>query len=153
MTQAENSRNTEQPAGGPAFPCHPDVIPRNDRDYAGMTLRDYFAAKAMQGIVSSIDGEDNYRRLRGHATDAGLSVSEWIARDSYKQADAMLKARNHSVGQSENDRRVAACLDARKQRDKLRDALKSCIEYGAMTGDDWVTDKARAALAATGEPQ
>ena len=40
-----------------------------------------------------------------------------------------------------------------EQRDALRDALKSCIEYGAMTGDDWVTDKARAALAATGEPQ
>ena len=40
-----------------------------------------------------------------------------------------------------------------EQRDKLRDALKSCIEYGAMTGDDWVTDKARAALTSTGEPQ
>ena len=40
-----------------------------------------------------------------------------------------------------------------EQRDKLRDALKSCIEYGAMTGEDWVIDKARAALAATGEPQ
>lgn len=59
----------------------------------GMTIRDYFAAKAMQGIVSSIDGEANYQRLRGHAAGAGLSVSEWIARDAYKQADAMLKAR------------------------------------------------------------
>ena len=88
MTQAENSRNS-----GPAFPCHPDIIPRRDRDFAGMTLRDYFAAKAMQGIVSSIDGEANYQRLRGHAAGAGLSVSEWIARDAYKQADAMLKAR------------------------------------------------------------
>lgn len=79
--------------GGPAFPCHPEIIPQKERDFAGMTLRDYFAAKAMQGIVSSIDGEANYQRLRGHATDAGLSVSEWIARDAYKQADAMLKAR------------------------------------------------------------
>ena len=30
MTQAENSRNTEQPASGPAFPCHPEIIPRRD---------------------------------------------------------------------------------------------------------------------------
>ena len=60
--------------GGPAFPCHPEIIPQKERDFAGMTLRDYFAAKAMQGIVSSIDGEANYQRLRGHATDAGLSV-------------------------------------------------------------------------------
>ena len=85
--------------GGPAFPCHADIIPSKDRDYAGMSLRDYFAAKAMQGIVSSIDGEDNYRRLRGHAAAAELSVSEWIARDAYKQADAMLKAREVKNGQ------------------------------------------------------
>ena len=31
--------------GGPAFPCHADIIPK-DRDYAGMTLRDYFMAHA-----------------------------------------------------------------------------------------------------------
>jgi hypothetical protein len=61
--------------------------------HAGMSLRDYFAAKAMQGIVASIDSEENYQRLRGIAFDEGLSVSEWIARDAYKQADAMLKAR------------------------------------------------------------
>ena len=85
--------------GGPAFPCHADIIPSKDRDYAGMALRDYFAAKAMQGIVSSIDGEDNYRRLRGHAAAAELSVSEWIARDAYKQADAMLKAREVGNGE------------------------------------------------------
>ena len=96
MTQAENSRNTEQPAGGPAFPYHPDVIPRSDRDYAGMTLRDYFAAKAMQGMAGS------------HAyCERGWDQAD-LAGQAYEIADAMLKARNHSVGQSENDRRVAA---------------------------------------------
>ena len=35
MTQAENSRNTEQPASGPAFPCHPEIIPRTDRHTPG----------------------------------------------------------------------------------------------------------------------
>jgi hypothetical protein len=58
-----------------------------------MSLRDYFAAKAMQGIVGSIDSEESYDRLRGHARYVGLSLSQWIARDAYKQADAMLKAR------------------------------------------------------------
>lgn len=60
----------------------------------GMELRDYFAARAMAGIVSSIDSEENYRRLRTHANEEGMSVSQWIARDAYKQADAMMKERS-----------------------------------------------------------
>lgn len=132
MTQAENSRNS-----GPAFPTTAEH--GFNCGEPGMTLRDYFAAKAMQGFLTA-EYASTYR-------------SEVWARDAYEIADAMLKARDHSVGQSENDRRVAACLDALKQRDELRDALKSCIEYGAMTGADWVTDKARAALAKAGEPQ
>lgn len=79
MTQAENSRNTEQPASGPAFPCHPDVIPRSDRDCVGMTLRDYLAAKAMQGFLTA-EYASTYR-------------PEVWAKDAYEMADAMLKAR------------------------------------------------------------
>ena len=75
--------------GGPAFPTNY----RHSANYPGMELRDYFAAKAMQGVVSSIATEDDYRRLSGHASASGLTVSEWIARDAFKQADAMLKAR------------------------------------------------------------
>jgi hypothetical protein len=45
---------------------------------AGMTLRDFFAAKAMQGYVA-----------RGKAYDF-----EDIAKASYRVADAMLKARD-----------------------------------------------------------
>lgn len=46
----------------------------------GMDLRDYFAAKAMQGIFASgnLNQSDTY---------------ETIAKDSYELADAMLKAR------------------------------------------------------------
>ena len=75
--------------GGPAFPTNY----RHRANDPGMDLRDYFAAKAMQGVVSSIATEDDYRRLSGHASASGLTVSEWIARDAFKQADAMLKAR------------------------------------------------------------
>ena len=62
--------------GGPAFPCHPGI---ENPIYDGMTLRDYFAAKAMQSLI--------------------LEVSDWkympneIANFAYAQADAMLKAR------------------------------------------------------------
>lgn len=31
--------------GGPAFPCHPEIIPHRDHDFAGMTLRQYAAIK------------------------------------------------------------------------------------------------------------
>ena len=45
----------------------------------GMDLRDYFAAKAMQGIVDS-------------SVDAGLETTQ-IADSAYRIADAMMKAR------------------------------------------------------------
>jgi hypothetical protein len=49
----------------------------------GMDLRDYFAAKAMQGICVSKD-------------EAGTLINhgyEWIASEAYSIADAMMKAR------------------------------------------------------------
>lgn len=36
-----------------------------------------------------------------------------------------------------------------EQIDLLREALKSCLDYGSMTGDVWVVHKACAALANT----
>lgn len=35
---------------------------------------------------------------------------------------------------------------------ELLDALKACIDHGSMTGDDWVTDKALAAIAKATHP-
>ena len=124
--------------GGPAFPCHPEIIPQKERDFAGMTLRDYFAARAMTACYAEYCAHAN---VQGYEEDWKMGV----ALDSYAMADAMLKARDHGAEGSENDRHVATFL--------LREALKSCLEYGAMTGADWVTDKARAALAKAGEPR
>ena len=67
--------------GGPAFPCHPEIIPQKERDFAGMTLRDYFAAKAMHGMAGS-------RRY----CEAGWDQAD-MASQAYEIADAMLKAR------------------------------------------------------------
>ncbi len=63
----------------PAFPCHPGV---ENPQFDGMTLRDYFAAKAMQGQICGVDG--------GEATDRFVGE---VAAFSYAMADAMLKAR------------------------------------------------------------
>ena len=52
----------------------------------GMTLRDYFAAKAMQGIVSQ-DGD---------LCDANYGEPSGIAYAAYHLADAMLAAREKS---------------------------------------------------------
>ena len=57
--------------GGPAFPA-PSITD-------GMTLRDYFAAKAMQGLCA-------------HPESPDWDESD-IAKSAYDQADAMLKAR------------------------------------------------------------
>ncbi|MGI4732915.1 MAG: hypothetical protein ACRYFW_14375 [Janthinobacterium lividum] len=59
----------------------------------GMTLRDWFAGRAMHGIVGSIGSDEGYLRLDYHARADNLTVSQWIARDAYKQADAMLAER------------------------------------------------------------
>ena len=57
--------------GGPAFPHSTN----STLSWEGMTLRDYFAAKAMQGILFE-----------------GLDSAE-TAKHAYEMADAMLKAR------------------------------------------------------------
>jgi len=66
--------------GGPAFPM-PDSHHANGQvqyGHLGMTLRDYFAAAALQGSIACVG-----------------SGGDWndFAKDAYKYADAMLKAR------------------------------------------------------------
>lgn len=58
--------------GGAAFPTY------NDPLYLGMSLRDYFAAKAMQADMTDGIHENDFA---------------WSAGRAYKMADAMLKAR------------------------------------------------------------
>lgn len=72
--------------GGYAFPIPnadfqtfaPNTIEEYKRVQSGMTLRDYFAAKAMQGIISS---------------DCNYGAFSDLASDAYCIADAMLEAR------------------------------------------------------------
>lgn len=68
--------------GGTAFP-HDEIIigSRGIPAETGMTLRDYFAAKAMQGILAC-------------ESDTGIPAYD-IAEFAYAQADAMLKVRKY----------------------------------------------------------
>ncbi|HCK6318367.1 TPA: hypothetical protein N0T55_001167 [Salmonella enterica] len=76
--------------GGRAFPCD-SIVERNEVGHlhgfevssGGMTLRDYFAAKAMQAMISNPSIIDN---------DSDGAVN-YAASAAYKFADAMLKAR------------------------------------------------------------
>ena len=71
--------------GGPAFPLADSnaEYERTDREHCnGMTLHDYFAAKAMQSIISRMDSAQyNY------------TGAETVASDAYAFADAMITAR------------------------------------------------------------
>ena len=65
--------------GGPAFPGFDYIDQYGKKNPEGMTLRDYFAAKAMQGIVANPNAQ-------------GLSY-EAISMRALAQADEMLRAR------------------------------------------------------------
>ena len=72
--------------GGPAFPVPFSIDPENGGPVfaelygnGGMTLRDYFAAKAMQGYLTH--------------EQAANSPEDVVASWAYSMADAMLRAR------------------------------------------------------------
>ena len=68
----------EKKTGGPAFPVYHGGYSRSDND--GLTLRDYFAAKAMQAMLSS--------------PNCPIMIEESeLAKQAHMVADAMLKAR------------------------------------------------------------
>ena len=76
--------------GGPAFPF---VMPSDTRHIIaqGMTLRDYLAAKAMQGdIASMVDPNGERCGIQMDLADENL---DRLGRLYYRMADAMLKAR------------------------------------------------------------
>lgn len=71
----------------PAFPIvHPPVegITLGGVEYSGMTLRDYFAAKALAALIGH-EGKDPANRGK----KAVIKLAAW----SYEYADAMLEER------------------------------------------------------------
>lgn len=76
--RTDSMSNTK--TGGPAFPVTEYA---NNDGCSGMTLRDYFAAKAMHGIIAS----------RGANQLVNGDIASNISFMSFGFADAMLKAR------------------------------------------------------------
>lgn len=71
--------------GGAAFPSMYDqTFEQNFGHEAGMTLRDYFAAKAMQGLMTACDNDGTW---------TATGISDEVAKNAYEVADAMLAAR------------------------------------------------------------
>lgn len=78
--------------GGNAFPI-PGL--KDDPDFNGLSVRDYFAAKAMQGMLAVPD-DQRY----GDRADKTLSIEEWqqwcvtgVVEHAYRVADAMIRVR------------------------------------------------------------
>ena len=72
--------------GGPAFPVTTSTAPLG----VGMTLRDYFAAKAMQGLIGCF----TWRESVDEVTKDDMEATQFTAITAYEMADAMLEARN-----------------------------------------------------------
>ena len=73
--------------GGPAFPVFPETGGGHAAAFQGMTLRDYFAAKAMPATMAEF--EDGWKQHPYHQE----TFLKWAAERSYAMADVMLKAR------------------------------------------------------------
>lgn len=70
--------------GGPAFP-NATISGKISMTESGMSLRDYFAAKAMQGLIAIIHSS--------HASAGSNEGMSAISDTAYGIADVMLKAR------------------------------------------------------------
>ena len=78
---------SDKDTGGPAFPRAVREADGSTTYWHGMTLRDYFAAMAMQGLLA------NPRQLEPRDSDTG-TVADVYAYEAYVCADAMLKERS-----------------------------------------------------------
>lgn len=83
--------------GGPAFPVplNPGEPWQGMAPCDGMTLRDYFAAKAMQGMLAD---RETILAFANNAHKEMVGPNDLMATASYGMADAMLKERNKGVG-------------------------------------------------------
>jgi hypothetical protein len=74
--------------GGPAFPCPEASLAHFNEStaYMGSTMRDVFAAAALQGICVNV-GRNGF----------GFHEPNKIATECYSLADAMIKARKKNI--------------------------------------------------------
>ena len=79
----------ENKANRPAFPNHPDNSKSRYSEWReGITIRDYFATAAMQGMITKYGKPDDYNWQYGTE-----DTHDVLAKKCYKVADAMLNQR------------------------------------------------------------
>lgn len=79
--------NEEDKTGGHAFPTDVEYVNSVEKyidPQPGMTLRDYFAAKALQALIGTFPEDDPCNHI------------SQCCKESYSFADAMIKQRNES---------------------------------------------------------
>ena len=79
--------------GGPAFPLHNHGAQTLGLHVTGMTLRDYFAAKAMQSFILAACTNENAMLTVMNKLKTEVEYEDWLAYSAYDIADAMLKQR------------------------------------------------------------
>ena len=98
---------SERNDGGPAFPfgqvSEASGMPINGYHNDGMSLRDYFAAKAMPALTEDAIWRMREKSVQKSPERTGMDDAEWddsrrswadgIASEAYIIADAMLRAR------------------------------------------------------------
>jgi hypothetical protein len=79
--------------GGPAFPALHSIdgnwVKEPRPEYAGMSLRDYFAAAVLRSVSITYQFNWTPKRIDGHPD----YEAEEVAKYAYRVADAMIKAR------------------------------------------------------------
>ena len=75
-----------------AFPLAASEYGGNGSEF-GMELRDYFAAKAMQALMTATSSDLSFLNLEWAETPNGPTVAEHVSALSYRMANAMLEAR------------------------------------------------------------
>ena len=96
--------STSTKDGGPAFPVstqgrNEDAGPYGHQDgpqtwqFPGITIRDYFAAKAMQAMLTATSADSDLPNLEYRRVSDGPTVAERLSTTAYDVADAMLRAR------------------------------------------------------------
>jgi hypothetical protein len=91
--------NESKETGGPAFPGkqkalviqaeHREIASQYEIEHNGMTLRDYFAAKAMQAMLTSPE----FLVVVTADEAVGGNAKERVSNVAFAYADAMLEAR------------------------------------------------------------
>ena len=75
-----------KPDGGRAFPVHPDT----GQKLEGMSLRDWFAGMALQGMYAN---PKYLEACKGTSEHRGMDFADVVAMSAYENADAMIAER------------------------------------------------------------